>query len=152
MHNTGRTGHLIPLRVGARSRIRAAPSPPSVTRELWIRKGLPDSAFAFVSQRNTSSALLAICSPHSCTKCPPSGNSIGGGQLRICSRKYFIAGAPNTGSFMPTAINDCPFHSVFHQRRARRDSSAPSASGLSGTILGKRRTPALYRISGNGAV
>jgi hypothetical protein len=51
------------------------------------------------------------------------------------------AGAPNTGSFMPTAMNACPSHSVFHQRRAHRDSSAPSAEELSGTILGKRRTP-----------
>jgi hypothetical protein len=48
-------------------------------------------------------------------------------------------------------MNVCPSHSVFHQRRARRDSSAPSAKRLSGTILGKRRTPALYRVFGNGA-
>ena len=44
-----------------------------------------------------------------------------------------------------------PFHEVDNQSRALRDIAAPGSSGFSGTICGKRRTPAFDAALGNGA-
>ena len=96
-------------------------------------------------------AASAIGSPHSCTKWPPSAISIGGGQLWISACRARITGGPSTGSFMPIAIRLLPAQRSRQKSRASRDSAAPSASGRSGTRLGKRRTPALYEASGKGA-
>ena len=52
---------------------------------------------------------------------------------------------------MPITMAASPFHCVLHQSRAWRETPVPSASGLLGTRLGKRRTPPLYVASGNGA-
>ena len=90
-------------------------------------------------------------SPHSCRKWPPFSMTTGSGQPRIQSRSWFITGGPSTGSFAPTAMKLSPLLAVDSESRAWREIAAPGSSGFSGTICGKRRTPALLATFGNGA-
>jgi hypothetical protein len=67
----------------------------------------------------------AIGAPHSCTKWPPSGTSIGGGQLRISLPSGRIAASPSTGSARPMAMKLSPAQRSRQKLPASRLTAAP---------------------------
>ena len=94
-----------------------------------------------------ASALDATISPHSCTKCPASDNSSGGGQLRIVRASACMVFGPSTGSCMPIAMKLSPCHSLRKNSAARREISAPSIEGRLERVPGNvaRRRDRLHR-------
>src|SRR6185436_11465158 len=82
-------------------------------------------------------------SPHSCRKCPPFSITSGSRQLRIQLCTSRITDNPSTGSVAPMAMKLSPRHAVCRKSLAFLEIAAPGSSKRSGTIGGKRRTPAL---------